>query len=795
VPRISAGPVLDLAGDSLPIFADGRRDYSHVARCLSYRRISDGARFRVATAEGAELLLDLRFVTPEVLRVRLYRPGEAPPLRSEMLVEGPRAPAGVSVRGGKDVVTLASAALEVRVQRDPWLMSVHTSDGRRLFAQQTLDYAGRDPVALPIGYSTDGEGQPAFHESFALEHDEHLYGLGERFGPIDLRGQRVVFWTRDARLTNTTGASYLNIPFFMSSRGYGVFVHHASKTVFELGFPSALTGSFRVEDPYLDYFLIYGPHPKQVLNRYHQLTGRSPVPPLWSFGVWMSRCMYRDRPQVEAVVERMRELGIPMDVLHLDPRWLKARQDHSRDGCDFVWGEEAFPDPEGFVRWLRERGVRLSLWENPYIWRDTEMFREGEEKGYLVRMPDGTPAPSLENVAEAGIVDFTNPEAARWWQDKHRPYLRMGVPTFKSDYGEGVPREAVFFDGRTGAQAHNIYPLIYNRVVFEVIQQERGEAVVFGRSGYAGSQRYPINWTGDAQVSFGGMAGALRGGLSLSLSGIPFWSHDIGGFFNLDRLKLPDPTLYIRWAQFGLLSSHARFHGIGEREPWHYGERAVEIVRNFARLRYRLLPYLWSWAQEAARSAVSLVRPMWLEFPEDPATYHLDQQYMLGPDLLVAPVLNEEGRCQVYLPPGRWYDFWSDAPIDGPRYLDLIVPLERLPLYVRDDSILPFAPDHDFVGQRAWDPLRLDLRVRSRARLLLPAPEGRVEVRARRRGDHLRLDLRASGQRLRIRLLEPSRVRDVSFSGAFEGARWRQGRREVRIDLRPRGRAAVDILL
>jgi len=793
--RISAGPLFELASDSTPIFADGRRDYHHVARCLSYRRTAGGAHFRVATVEGEELLLELRFVTPEVLRVRLYRPGEEPPASSEMLVESAAAAPSVRVHGTKETVTLGSAALEVRVRREPWRLSVHAADGRLVFAEQTLDYAVFTPVALPMGFSTDRKGRPAFHESFALAHDEHLYGLGERFGPIDLRGQRVVFWSRDARCTNTTGGSYLNIPFFLSTRGYGVFVHHSSKTIFELGSPSALTGSFRVDDPYLDYFLIYGPNPKQVLDRYHSLTGRAPVPPLWSFGVWMSRCMYPDRPTVEAVVEKMRELGIPMDVLHLDPRWLKHRQEHNRDGCDFVWGEQAFPDPEGFVRWLAERGVKLSLWENPYVWRDGEMYREGVEKGYLVRRPDGRPARSLDNETETGVVDFTNRAAARWWQDKHRPYLRMGVATFKSDYGEGVPREAVFFDGRTGDQAHNVYPLLYNRAVFEVIKQERGEAVVFGRSGYAGSQRYPINWTGDAQCNFGGMAGALRGGLSLSISGIPFWSHDIGGFFNPEGLKLPDPTVYIRWAQFGLLSSHARFHGVGDREPWRYGERAVEIVRDFARLRYRLLPYFWARAQEATRSAVPLVRPMWLEFPDDPGTYHLDQQYMLGPDLLVAPVLNEEGRCHVYLPPGRWYDFWGVATVDGPRYLDLTVPLERLPLYVRDDSILPFAPDHDFVGQRRWDPLTLDLRVRSRARLSLPAPEGRVEVRALRQGDHLRLDLQASGQRLRIRLLEPSRVRDVAFSGAVEGACWRQGRRDVRIDLRARGRAAVDISL
>jgi len=783
--------IVELAGDAVPMFADPQREYSHVTRLRRHRRIEGGARFVVLTNEEEELILDLRFVAPEVLRVRFYRPGEEPPLTSPMLVERAGRAAKVNVHSEQGMVTLKTSALEVRVKRDPFGYAVFDRRGRKVLAQQVADNSFFDLAAFPLGYSRDSQGRVAFHESFQLEPDEHLFGLGEQYGPLDKRGQRVISWSRDTMGTNTTSLTYLNVPFFLSSRGYGVFVHHASKIVYELGFPSTITGSFRVEDPYLDYFLIYGPNPKQVLARYADLTGRAALPPLWSFGVWMSRCMYRDRPQVEGVVERMRELGIPMDVLHLDPAWLAVRKHRQRDGCDFEWNHEDFPDPEGFIRWLAERGVKLSLWENPYVYKDTEMFREGVEKGYFARGPDGKPSPSQDNPAENVVTDFTNPQAVRWWQDKHRPYLRMGVATFKSDYGEAVRPDALFADGRSGAQIHNLFPLLYNRAVFEVIRQERGEAVVFGRSGYAGSQRYPINWTGDAQCTFGGMAGALRSGLSLGLSGIPFWSHDIGGFFGLNA-EPPDPLLYIRWAQFGLLSSHSRFHGVRSREPWYYGDDAVRIVRDFARLRYRLLPYLWACAHEASRALVPLLRPMYLEFPQDPYTPHLDHQYMLGPSLLVAPVLNDEGRCRLYLPAGRWYDFWGGSALEGPCHLDLSVPLDRIPLYVRDDSILPFAPEQDFVGQRPWDPLRLDVRVGSRAQLSLPAPEGRVEARARRTHAGVRLDLRASGQRLEVRLLEPAKVRDVTFSGAAERPRWRQTRRAAVINLTLRGRATVE---
>ncbi|MDI6857163.1 MAG: glycoside hydrolase family 31 protein [Dehalococcoidia bacterium] len=790
--------IAELIDHHVPIFADPAREYDYAACYRRYRRTRDGVRFYLVTKEGRELVLDIACVTADIFRVRAYPPGKEPPLTSPMLVEKKRAAPQVEVRAEPGKAVMATPSVELRVVRQPFHFGLFDTAGRRLFVHQIGDRSFLDLVAFPLGYSTDERGRVAFHEAFELEPDEHLFGLGQQYGSPDKRGQRIVSWSREVGGTNTTNLTYHNTPFFWSSRGYGVFLHHSSRAVYELGFPSIVTGAFRVDDPYLDYFLIYGPQPKQILARYGELTGLAPAPPLWSFGVWMSRCMYMDRKQVEEVVETARALGMPLDVIHVDPRWLRNRKHHQRDACDFEWDEEAFPDPEGFVRWLAERGVKLSLWENPYVWKDSEMYREGVEKGYFALAPDGSPAPSLENPPETEnvVTDFTNPEAARWWQEKHRPYLRMGVALFKSDYGEGVPEDARFSDGRTGAQVHNIYPLLYNRAVFEVIREERGdEAMVWARSGYAGSQRYPVHWVGDTQCTWGGMAGALAGGLSLSMSGVPFWSHDIGGFTNPDRFRRPPVDLYIRWAQWGLLSSHSRFHGIQEREPWYYGERAVEIVREFARLRYRLLPYLWACAQEASRSLAPVVRPTYLEFPDDPLTASLQLQYMLGPWLLVAPVFNGEGRCRVYLPAGRWWDFWSGETIDGPRSLDLTVPLERIPIFVRQDSILPFAPEQEFVGQRPCDSLRLDVRLASRGALDVQMPEGRVRVRARRTRERVRLDLAASGQRLEIRLIEPKGLREVAFAGDAEKPRRRRTRNGTLIEMRLNGRAAVDARL
>ena len=617
-----------------------------------------------------------------------------------MLVEGAHRKQSCRVSDESDRLELDSDALALSLNKGEWSLTVRPNDRRPIFEQRWDDRQIRGAVTLPTGYSRRPDGNVQFHEVFSLDPDDHLYGLGEHFGPFDRKGQRIVSWSRDPVGAITSTACYINIPLLISSRGFGLFFHHHSKLTYELGNPALQTAAIRVGDPYLDYFFIYGPSPKEIISRYTELTGKATVPPRWSFGVWWSRCMYRNREQVEGIVERLRELDIPGDVVHLDPLWLKGRKDKRLDGCHFEWDEDAFPDPQGFVDWLGARGFKLSLWEIPYVYNDSEMAHEGEANGYFARDPDGGPAKPLENPEETLLVDFTNLEAVRWWQDKHRPYLKMGVAAFKLDYGEAVPPDVIFSDGRKGEQVHNLYPLLYNKAVYEVMQEEHGEAMLFSRSGYAGSQRYPINWTGDAPCTWGGMAATLRAGLSLSMSGISMWSHDIGGFWNPRLFQPPDPILYIRWAQFGLLSSHSRFHGVRGREPWYYGDKAVEVVRAFAKLRYRLLPYIYSLAEEAAATGIPVVRPLLLEYPDDPVAVIVDYEYLLGPDLLVVPVMNPEGRALVYLPQGQWRDCWTDEVRAGPAHFRLDMPIERLPLYVRVGAETPMGPEMDHVGQK-----------------------------------------------------------------------------------------------
>ncbi len=756
------GTLLEFSADWTPIFADPDRRYTCLKEIVSWRPCGSGAEIEANTEGASRARIRISFVTPHVFRLQAWLE-EEPPESSPMLVEGARRQHPAALSEEPPALVLDSGALRVRADRRQWALAVEDASGRPIFQQRWDDRQLLGAVTLPTGFSQRAGEPPRFHETFSLEPGEHLYGLGAQFGALDKRGQRIVSWSRDPRGAATSTVSYINIPLLLSSRGFGLFIHHHSKIVYELGSPAVQSVSFLTGDPYLDYFFIHGPSLRQVIERYTELTGRPRVPPLWSFGAWYSRCMYHSRQQVEEIASRLRELRIPADVLHLDPLWLKARKGKTLDGCDFVWDEEAFPDPDGFLAWLEERGFRLSLWENPYVYRDTPMFREGQERGYFARSSQGGLAAPLENPKETVLPDFTNPEVARWWQEKHLPYLRMGVAAFKTDYGEGVPPDALFSDGRNGQQVHNLYPLLYNQAVYEAMEKAGAQPMLFARSGYAGSQRYPINWTGDAPCTWGGLAATLRAGLSLSMSGIAMWSHDIGGFWNPRNMEPPEPELYIRWAQFGLLSSHARFHGIKGREPWYYGDKAIEVVRRFSNLRYRLLPYIYSLAHEAAASGMPVVRPLVLEYQDDPAVSGIDYEYLLGPSLLCVPVLAPGGQCAVYLPEGLWYDWWTGEEHLGPKHMRLTVPIDILPIFVRDGAILPMAPEMEHTGQKAWDPLTLEVRASSSAETSCWTPDQRLTARFSESDGRFSLEVDGPEQGYEVRLLGKS-IQDARVS-------------------------------
>jgi alpha-D-xyloside xylohydrolase len=475
-----------------------------------------------------------------------------------------------------------------------------------------------------------------------------------------------------------------------------------------VGYPQWSQRSYvlRVEDPVLDLFLMGADAPAGLLERFTHLTGRAPLPPRWSYGVWMSRCYYRTAEEALEAARGLRARHIPCDVLTLDGRaWLKVE---TRFG--FEWDRERYPDPEAFIRELKALDFRVCLWEYPYVAVRNPLFAELAERGYLLRTGLGEPyvyewdpgpfGELLTPLPSSGMVDFTNPAAYEWYRDAHQTLFAQGVDVMKTDFGEQIPEDAVASNGETGARLHNVYPLLYNRCVYEATGKHgRSGALVWGRSGWTGSQRYPVQWGGDPQVDWEGLAASVRGGLSWGMSGVPFHSHDIGGFYHATAGAMPDPELYVRWTQAGVMASHTRFHGTSPREPWYYGEETERIVRQWLEWRYRLIPYLEACALEAHRTGMPVMRAMPLAFPDDAAAWAFEHQYLLGPSLLVAPVLEPGGRVRLHLPAGIWYDLPAGEGLEGPRVIERTVSLDQMPVYGREGHLLPLGPVVQHTGE------------------------------------------------------------------------------------------------
>jgi alpha-D-xyloside xylohydrolase len=576
------------------------------------------------------------------------------------------------------VVELSSGPLSLRVDTAaPWRLDF-TAEGRTLTSVE-----GRG-----TGFAVTPDGAHHSLAQLSLGVGELVYGLGERFTPFTRNGQVVDIWQADGGTASEQ--AYKNVPFYLTNKGYGVFVNHPGLVSYEIGSEAVGQVQFSVEDQSLEYLVIYGPTPKEILNRYTALTGRPALPPDWSFGLWLSTSFTTDYDEetVTRFVRGMAERDIPLGVFHFDCFWMKEYQ-----WCDFTWDPDTFPDPEGMLRRLKEQGLRICVWINPYIGQKSPLFAEGMREGYLLRKPNGDVWQWDMWQAGMALVDFTNPAARQWYADKLRALTRQGVDCFKTDFGERVPTDVAWHDGSDPERMHNYYTQLYNETVFSVLTEERGagDAVLFARSATAGGQRFPVHWGGDCESTFSAMAESLRGGLSLGLSGFGFWSHDIGGFEGT-----PTPAVFTRWVQFGLLSSHSRLHGSNSyRVPWDYGDEAVEVTRDFTRLKNRLMPYLYRAAEQAHEHGTPVMRAMLLEFPDDPATHTLDRQYMLGGDLLVAPVFSEDGTVEYYVPEGTWTHLLTGEPVQGPGWRRERFPLSSLPLLARPGSVIPLGATGD----------------------------------------------------------------------------------------------------
>lgn len=506
---------------------------------------------------------------------------------------------------------------------------------------------------------------------------ELVYGLGERFTPIVKNGQSVELWNEDGGTASEI--SYKNIPFYYTNKGYGVFINHPGKVSLEVGSEKVETVQFSVKDETLEYFVIYGPTPMEIIRKYTALTGRPALPPEWSFGLWLTTSFSTDYDEetVNKFVDGFEERNVPLQVFHFDCFWMKGFE-----WCNFIWDKEMFPDPAGMLDRLHKRGLKICVWINPYIAQKSPLFLEGKEKGYLLRREDGKVWQWDMWQAGMAIVDFTNPDACKWYQSKLKALLDMGVDCFKTDFGERIPVDVKWFNGADPEKMHNYYTLLYNECVFDLLKKEKGEqeAVLFARSATVGGQKFPVHWGGDSTSQYISMAESLRGGLSLMDSGFAFWSHDIGGFEDEGSADL-----YKRWVAFGLLSSHSRLHGSSSyRVPWRYDEEACDVLRFFVNLKLKLMPYIMGLAKYAHETGIPVMRPMHMQFPEDDNCAYLDRQYMLGDKILVAPVFSGDGHQNFYLPEGKWVHLLTGEKAEGGKWHEGVYDYFSLPLYVRE---------------------------------------------------------------------------------------------------------------
>ncbi|WP_270294632.1 alpha-xylosidase [Bifidobacterium adolescentis] len=511
------------------------------------------------------------------------------------------------------------------------------------------------------GLVTDPEGRLHVSEQLDLGVGEKIYGLGERFTNFIKNGQTVDIWNEDGG--TGTEQAYKNIPFYLSNRKYGLFVDNPGKVSFEVGSEKVSRVQFSVPGEEMSYSVIGGENLKAILNTYTDLTGKAPLAPDWSYGLWLSTSFTTDYDEktVLEFVDGMAKRNIPLSVFHFDCRWMKELE-----WCNFDWDKSKFPDPEGLLKQLHDRGLKVCVWINSYIGQKSPLFEEGAKNGYFIKNEDGSVWQWDKWQAVVAIVDFTNPEATKWYQGYLKKLVAMGVDCFKTDFGERIPTEGVkYYDGSDPELMHNYYTYLYNKAVYDVLVETKGadQAILFARSATVGGQRFPVHWGGDCSSNYPSMAESLRAGLSFGMSGFGYWSHDIAGFEDQ-----ASPDLYKRWTQFGLLSSHSRYHGsTAYKVPWLYGDEAVDVAREFTELKLRLKPYLKKMAVETHETGVPMMRAMVLEFPDDPTCEDIDTQYMLGDDLLVAPVFREDGVARFYVPDDGTGQAWTNI-ITGTAY-------------------------------------------------------------------------------------------------------------------------------
>lgn len=645
------------------------------------------------TLGGVNLTIVITSPMPEVLRVQTWHHRGVLAKSPEFDLKKKEA-LPLQVTETESDITITSGTLSLIITKDNWSMTYKRGD-EVLTRSNGRDLALMKTSWRGLAYDAAGDTENTYlRQQLSLGVGELVYGMGERFSAFTKNGQSVDIWNEDGG--TSTEQSYKNVPFYLTNKGYGVFVNHPEKVSFEVATESLTKVEFSVEGGYLDYFVINGPTMKETLVHYTDLTGKPSLPAPWTFGLWLSTSFTTnyDEETVMSFIDGMLDRGIPLRTFHFDCFWMKEFH-----WTDFVWDERVFPDPEGMLKRIKAKGLNICVWINSYIGQESRLFEEGKEKGYFVKRPNGDVWQWDMWQPGMALVDFTNPEACKWYQSYLAKLLDMGVDCFKTDFGERIPTDVVYYDGSDPKKMHNYYTYLYNKCVYELLEEKRGkgQAVLFARSATAGGQQFPVHWGGDCWSDYESMEESIRGGLSLMMSGFGFWAHDIGGF---EQTSTAD--VYKRWVAFGLLSSHSRLHGSSSyRVPWLYDDEAVDVVRFFTRLKASLMPYIYKTAVETSRTGIPTMRSMVMEYTEDRTCAYLDKQYMLGDNLLVAPVFNDRSQAEFYLPKGRWTNFFTGEETCGGTWITRDCGYLDIPLMVKENSIVAIGshddkPDYDY---------------------------------------------------------------------------------------------------
>ncbi|MBR6715590.1 MAG: alpha-xylosidase, partial [Prevotella sp.] len=479
---------------------------------------------------------------------------------------------------------------------------------------------------------------------------------------------------------------YKPVPFFFSNRGYGIFMHTSAPVTCDFGASYIGADRLFMGDETMDYFIFFG-EPKDILNEYTEVTGKSPMLPLWTFGTWMSRITYFSQEEGMEIANQLRKNNIPSDVIHFDTGWFDVDWQ-----CDYEFSKNRFKNPVKMLKQMDDMGFHTCLWQLPYFTPKNRYFKELVDGGMHVKNATGGMP------YEDAVLDLSNPNTVKWYQDKISGLIRQGVDVIKCDFGEAAPLNGFYYSGKGGMYEHNLYPLRYNKALWDVIEREKPrEGVIWARSAWAGSQRYPLHWGGDAATTNTGMLGDLRGGLSFGLSGFSFWSHDMGGF-----VTASPEDIYRRWLPFGFLSSHTRAHGAPPTEPWLISESFTQAFRESAEMKYKMMPYVYAQAKECSEKGLPMVRALFVEFPDDPGAWLVEDEYMFGSQILVAPLMESGSSRMCYLPKGKWIDYQNGKVYEG-GYQEIAAGKIPAIILVRDGSLIPHVPLAQRTDKIEWD--------------------------------------------------------------------------------------------